>query len=127
MITSLAPRPDDFYMYRLYLSAHRRMRSRHFPFSRIVVTQQYLADLAGSSDYSLLSSKSKFAIKCREHGLPTVSVLGEFVEGNAKPLSPALPHRDLFSKPSDLMLGLGRPFGDGAGLGTTFMRPAESP
>jgi len=100
-------RPDDFYMYQLFLPAHRRMRSRHLPFSRIVVMQQYLADLAGSSDYSLLSSKSKFAIKCAEHGLPTVSVLAEFVEGNAKPLSAALPHRDLFSKPSDLMLGLG--------------------
>ena len=69
--------------------------------------QQYLADLGGSSDYSLLSSKSKFAIKCTEHGLPTVSVLAEFVEGSAKPSSSAMPHRDLFSKPSDLMLGLG--------------------
>jgi hypothetical protein len=100
-------RPDDFYMYRLYLPAHRRIRSRHFASGRIEVMQQYLADLVGSSDYSLLRSKSKFALKCAEHRLPTVSVLAEFVEGNAKPLSFALPHRDLFSKPSDLMLGLG--------------------
>jgi hypothetical protein len=100
-------RPDDFYMYQLYLPTHRRMRSRHFSFTEIVVMQQYLTDLAGSSDYPLLRSKSKFAAKCTEHGLPTVPLLAEFVGGHAKPTLPVLPKGDLFSKPSDLMLGLG--------------------
>jgi hypothetical protein len=94
-------------MYQLYLPANRRMRSRHLSFTEIVVMQQYLTDLAASSDYSLLRSKAEFAIKCARAALPTVPVIAEFVDGSARPASPELPNGDLFSKPSDLMLGLG--------------------
>jgi hypothetical protein len=100
-------RPDDFYMYQLYLPKNRLARHRRFSFTEIVIMQQHLADAAGSPDYALLRSKAMFAQKCAEHGLPTVPVLAEFAGGEVKPAFPALPNADLFAKPSDLMLGLG--------------------
>jgi hypothetical protein len=83
------------------------MAKQHFPFSQVLALQQYLLDSTGSPDYPLLRSKSMFAARCAELGLPTVPVLARFVSGNVSPERPNLPDVDLFSKPSDRWLGLG--------------------
>lgn len=98
---------DDFYWHRLYLATNRQTAKRHFPFSQVLALQQYFLDSTGSPDYPLLRSKSMFAARCAELGLPTVPVLAEFVDGSVSPERPNLPDVDLFSKPSDRWLGLG--------------------
>jgi hypothetical protein len=100
-------RPDDFYMYRLYLQPRRKNRKRLLAFTEVVVMQQRLIDATKAPDAPALRSKSEFAVKCAEHGLPTVPILAEFIDGGVKPAAPVLPHADLFAKPSDLNLGLG--------------------
>ncbi len=100
-------RPHDFYLFRLYLPQNRRIRTRSFSFAEVLPMQQYLIDRSNCPDYPLLRSKSKFAETCLAHGLPTVPLIAEFSAGQSEPARPALPDTDLFSKASDMMLGMG--------------------
>ncbi len=100
-------RADDFYLHQLHLDSRRHLAARHFDFKQVLPMQQYLIEAARAGDYDLLRSKSLFAARCVELDLPTVPVLAEFVSGAVLPPEPLMPDADLFSKPSDLMLGVG--------------------
>ncbi len=99
--------PGEFYMYQLYRGERRGQDHRHFGFSRLLKMQQLLIDTYDPPDYPLIAQKHLFAERCIGLGLPTVPVLAEFRGGAVVRRVVAFPQADLFSKPSDLMIGMG--------------------
>ena len=100
-------RAEDFYVYRLYLCTSRATRRKHFAFGQVLPMQQHLIETSLCPDYVKVRNKNLFAQHCTEAGLPTVPMLAEFIEGDVVVHAPLPPEGDLFSKPADLMIGIG--------------------
>jgi Sugar-transfer associated ATP-grasp len=97
-------RPEDYYLYQLYLPGPRQLRARHFGLSGLYGIQEYLIERERNEDYPYLSGKHRFAARCATLGLPAIPILAEF-EGGARLVSrdgraAPLPDIDLFSKPA---------------------------
>jgi hypothetical protein len=98
---------EDFYLYQFYLPERWRSRKRQFPRSRISHTLIFLIVRSCSTDFQFLQFKHFFAVRCKETGLPTAPLVGEFSEGQAKADLQSLPKIDLFSKPDVACRGRG--------------------
>ncbi len=98
---------EDFYLYRLHLDSEIRKLAKTFPFSHVIDMQRHLIDSRNCQDYPRIRNKEVFTRLCAEHGLPVVPILAEFVDGNMRAQAPVRSGVDLFSKPADLMLGVG--------------------
>jgi hypothetical protein len=98
---------EDFYLHRLHLDSELRTSAKTFPFWRVIDMQRHLIDSQNCPDYPRIRNKEVFTRLCAEHALPVVPILAEFVDGNMLAQVPVRPDVDLFSKPADLMLGVG--------------------
>jgi len=102
---------DEYHFLRLYLPEHRGKRALHFPsVSETALITRTIIKHCSQDDADILSNKSHFAAKCREHALPTPAILAEFENGVMTCGSTPFPSGDLFSKPA------ARAVGDGARL-----------
>jgi hypothetical protein len=98
---------EDFYLYRLHLDSEIPKLAKTFAFSHVIDMQRHLIDSQNCQDYPRIRNKEMFTRLCAEHALPVVPILAEFVDGNMLAQAPIRPGVDLFSKPADLMLGVG--------------------
>jgi hypothetical protein len=98
---------EDFYLHRLHLESELRKPAKTFPFSQVIDMQRHLIDSQNCQDYPRIRNKEVFTRLCAEHALPVVPILAEFMDGDMLAQAPIRPHVDLFSKPADLMLGVG--------------------
>lgn len=98
---------DDFYLQRLFLDSASERRSRTFPLWHVMEMQGHLFEDRQSPDYPGIRNKDVFTHLCVEHALPVVPILAEFINGKVVAAGPIPAGFDLFSKPADLMLGVG--------------------
>ncbi|MHB1302957.1 MAG: sugar-transfer associated ATP-grasp domain-containing protein [Acidiphilium sp.] len=98
---------DDFYLQRLFLESTAGKRGRTFPLWHVMEMQGHLFEDRQSPDYPRIRNKDEFTRLCVEHAMPVVPILAEFIDGEMLAPAPIQPGFDLFSKPADLMLGVG--------------------
>jgi hypothetical protein len=98
---------EDFYLHRLHLKSVTERRHGAFPLWEVMEMQGYLFEDIPSPDYLHIRNKEVFTRLCVEHGLPVVPILAEFIDGKMLKVAPVRAGVDLFSKPADMMLGVG--------------------
>ena len=97
---------EDFYLCQLYLR-DRRSRMRQIPTSQSSPAIRSLLNRTLPVDRELLRDKHLFGARCREAGLPTGILVGEFADGCVDGKLKSLPATDLFSKPARSSWGEG--------------------
>jgi hypothetical protein len=97
---------DEYYLYQMYIPERWRSRMRQFPTSRSSSALSFLIERNRAPDHQSLA-KHLFALRCKETGLPSAPVLGEFVDGRPDGRLESLPATDLFSKPTGRRSGSG--------------------
>jgi putative polysaccharide biosynthesis protein len=98
---------EEFYLHQLYLPDRWRSRMRQVPSSQSCAAQFSLIERTRVTDFQLLGEKHLFAARCKEAGLPSTPVLGEFIDGHPDGKLESLPVTDLFSKPTHRFGGAG--------------------
>ena len=99
---------EAYYFFQLYLPSRWRNRKRQFPIlSHYALAQAHLIELNRAPDFKLLRDKLLFARRCQQAGLPSISSLAVFVDGQPTEELTALPAKDLISKPSSDWRGTG--------------------
>ena len=94
-------RSEEFYLYKLYLPERWRSRMRIFPKSVSIPALASLIERNRAPDAEFLGHKHLFAARCKEAGLPSAPLLGEFIDGHPDGKLESLPVTDLFSKPTN--------------------------
>src|SRR5207244_12532256 len=84
-----------------------RSAKRQVPLSQSYPAQRSLIECISPADEPLLTNKYLFAARCREAGLPSATLLGEFLDGRPNGKLEDLPATDLFSKPTASSFGRG--------------------
>jgi hypothetical protein len=112
--------PESYYRFWLFRADRRRIAHLFIQQHEAGLLYRVLAVREAMHDFSITEDKRLFAEWCREHSLPTIPVLAEFVDGAmVVPESLlSLPVTDLFSKPIDSYGGEGATRWRYAGHGT---------